>query len=130
MKNIQIMKKGHGKSTTSAISEASGSLILKSKVTENDFSDPRVGALAIAAKFRFCFEIAVNNTFPLLTLPNLCNDLIWKIVNATVTKTPSLIVALNKAKKSKVLEALLSKFVCLFKLFSVFSEKITFCITF
>ena len=117
MKNVQTMKKGRAKSTTPAISKASGSLILKSKVTENDFSDPRVRALAIAAKSHFRFEIAVNNAFPLLTLPNLRNDLIWKIVNATVAKTPSLTVALNEAKKSEVLEALLFKFVCLFKPF-------------
>jgi hypothetical protein len=130
MKNVQIIKKGHGKSTTFTISKALGSLILKLEVTENDFSDSRVRALAITAKSHFYFEIVVNNAFPLLTLPNLHNDLIWKIVNATMTKTPSLTVALNEAKKSEVLEALLFKFVCLFKLFSVFSKKITSCISF
>ena len=103
MRNVQTMKKAcHSKSTTPSISKASGSLILKSKVTENDFSDSRVRALAIAAKSHFCFEIMVNNAFPLLTLPNLHNNLIWKVVSATVTKTPSLTVVLNEAKKSKV----------------------------
>jgi hypothetical protein len=102
MKNVQTTKKPHAKSTTPAVSEASGSLTLKSKVTENDFRDPRVRALAIAAKSYMHFEIAVNNAFPLLTLPSLCNDLIWKIINTTVTKTPSLEVAHNEAKKSEV----------------------------
>jgi hypothetical protein len=115
MKNVQTTKKSRAKSTTPAVSEASGSLTLKSKVTENDFRDPRVRALAIAAKSYMHFEITVNNVFPLLTLPNLHNDLIWKVINATVTKTPSLEVALDEAKKSEVLETLLSKFVRLLR---------------
>jgi hypothetical protein len=129
MKNVQTTKKSRAKSTTPAVSEASGSLTLKSKVTENDFRDPRVRALAIAAKSYMRFEIAVNNAFPLLTLPNLRNDLIWKVINATMTKTPSLEVAVDEAKKSEVLETLLSKFVWLFKFHSASSKKLT-CIFF
>ena len=105
------IKKSGSKSTTPAVSDSSGSLPLKSKVTENDFMDPKVRALAIAAKSYMRFEIAINDAFPLLTLPNLRNNLIWKVIDAAATKIPSLRPAFNQAKKSSFLEDLISKFV-------------------
>ena len=86
--NVQVtrpMKKSSSKSITPAISESSDSLPLKSKVTENDFKDPGIRALAIAAKSYMRFEIAINDVFPLLTLPNLHQNLIWKVIDATIT---------------------------------------------
>jgi hypothetical protein len=120
--NVQVIrqtKKSSSKSATPALSEssasasasASASLPLKSKVTENDFKDPKVKALAIAAKSYMRFEIAINDAFPLLTLPNHRSNLIWKVINATATKMPSLQPALNQAKKNSFLEDLISKFV-------------------
>jgi hypothetical protein len=104
-------KKSSSKSSTPAISESSGSLPMKSKVTENDFKDPKVRALAIASKTYMRFEIAINDAFPLLTLPNLRSDLIWKVIDATATKIPSLRPALNQVKKDSLLEDIVSKFV-------------------
>ena len=109
-------KNSHSKSTSPAgespaVGESSSSLSLKSKVTENDFTDPKVKALAIAAKSHMRFEIAINDAFPLLTLPNQRNNLIWKVIDATATKIPSLRSAFNQAKKNSFLEDLISKFV-------------------
>ena len=103
------IKKSGSKSTTPAVSDSSGSLPLKSKVTENDFM--KVRALAVAAKSYMRFEITINDAFPLLTLPNLHNNLIWKVIDAAATKIPSLHPAFNQAKKSSFLEDLISKFV-------------------
>jgi hypothetical protein len=105
------VKISSSKSTTPAASESSGSLPMKSKVTENDFKDPKVKALAIAAKSYMRFEIAINDAFPLLTLPNLRNNLIWKVIDATATKSPSLRPAFNHVKKNSFLEDIISKFV-------------------
>lgn len=104
-------KKSSSKFSTPAISESSGSLPMKSKVTENDFKDPKIRALAIASKTYMRYEIAINDAFPLLTLPNLRSDLIWKVVDATATKIPSLRPAFNQAKKDTFLEDIISKFV-------------------
>jgi hypothetical protein len=87
-RNVKVTpqtKKSSSKSSTPAISESSGSLPMKSKVTENDFKDPKIRALAIASKTYMRYEIAINDAFPLLTLPNLRSDLIWKVVDATAT---------------------------------------------
>jgi hypothetical protein len=113
-RNIKVMpqtKKSSSKFSTPAISESSGSLPMKSKVTENDFKDPKIRALAIASKTYMRYEIAINDAFPLLTLPNLRSDLIWKVVDATATKIPSLRPAFNQAKKDTFLEDIISKFV-------------------
>ena len=71
--------------------------------------DPKVRALAIGAKSYMRFEIAANDAFPLLTLPNLQNDLIWKVIDAAATKIPSLRPAFNQAKKNSFLGDLISK---------------------
>jgi hypothetical protein len=113
-RNVQVAtktKKSSSKSSTPAVSESSGSLPMKSKVTENDFKDPKVKALAIASKTYMRFEIATNDAFPLLTLPNLRSDLIWKVIDATATKIPSLRPAFNQAKNDSFLEDIISKFV-------------------
>ena len=113
-RNVKVTtqsKKLFSKSSTPAVSESSGSLPMKSKVTENNFKDPKVKALAIASKTYMRYEIAINDAFPLLTLPNLRSDLTWKVIDATATKIPSLHPAYNQAKKDTFLEDIISKFV-------------------